>query len=83
MQVLDEGIKNKTKYSNIPPLSNNEITTALDFIVKKIEANLEDFTYAFPSPSSKKNVYNPIENVTWTTGFWTGMIWLAYEYYRR
>ena len=28
----------------------------------------------------QKNKYPIIENIEWTDGFWTGMLWLAYEY---
>lgn len=41
--------------------------------------HVKEFTDKFPESSSKQNFYQPSENVTWTTGFWTGEIWLAYE----
>lgn len=43
-------------------------------------ADLKDFTYRFPSSNSFGGFYEPTENVEWTTGFWTGVLWLSYEY---
>jgi len=40
---------------------------------------LSMFTSKFPAPSSHRLVYSATENTDWTTGFWTGMLWLAYE----
>lgn len=56
-----------------------EIKDALRFAVKQVEHNLAEFTDKFPGPNSFHNFYVPGENVEWTTGFWTGEIWLAYE----
>ena len=44
-----------------------------------IEGNLEQFTDAFQPSNSTNGFYTPSGNTTWTTGFWTGEIWLAYE----
>ena len=33
--IIDEGIKNKAKFENIPPLTQDEVKGALDFIIKK------------------------------------------------
>jgi unsaturated chondroitin disaccharide hydrolase len=48
-------------------------------VLARIDANLAVFTDAFPAPSSVDGVYPAIDNVEWTNGFWTGMLWLAYE----
>jgi unsaturated chondroitin disaccharide hydrolase len=31
------------------------------------------------TPASINNVYKPIDNTEWTSSFWTGMLWLAYD----
>ncbi|KAI4453108.1 udp-glucose 4-epimerase [Holotrichia oblita] len=46
---------------------------------KKIDENLEDFTYKFPSSFTENKMYSQTENTDWTESFWTGMVWLAYE----
>lgn len=45
----------------------------------RIDAALPDFTDAWPEPSSVNGTYAPMANTEWTNGFWTGMLWLAYE----
>jgi len=77
--VKCEEIKNIGKYIEKPVISNEEIKSALDFILKKIDENMEEFTYKFPAPASKNNIYEAIDNIDWTSCFWTGMLWLAYE----
>jgi unsaturated chondroitin disaccharide hydrolase len=48
-------------------------------VLARIDASLDLFTDAFPKPSSEGGVYAPMDNTEWTNGFWTGMLWLAYE----
>lgn len=49
----------------------------------KIDENTKKFINVFPRPSSVNNVYPGIFNAQewddWTSGFWTGILWLAYE----
>lgn len=77
--VKYEEIKNMERYTKKPKLSKEEVQSAVNFIIKKIDENLEEFTYKFPAPASKNNVYEEIDNTDWTACFWTGMLWLAYE----
>jgi len=44
-----------------------------------IDRNLRHFGDNFPAPSSSGLQYPAIGNIEWTNGFWTGMLWLAYE----
>eukprot|EP01034_Spumella_vulgaris_P001967 gene1967-2568_t len=48
-------------------------------VLATIDRNLEHFGAEFPAPSSVDSVYPAIGNIEWTNGFWTGMLWLAYE----
>ena len=53
---------------------------ALDEALKKIDYALPTFTDKFPSHNSKGNVYSAVSNTSgWNTGFWTGILWHAYE----
>lgn len=76
--VIKENIKNIERF-NCNELTKEEIKETLDFIISKIDSNLKDFTYDFPSSASKNNIYQKNANDIWTTSFWTGMLWLAYE----
>jgi unsaturated chondroitin disaccharide hydrolase len=55
------------------------VNRSIQFVLSRIDQNLETFTEKFPAPSSIAGVYAPIDNVEWTNGFWTGLLWLAYE----
>lgn len=57
-----------------------EILEAMSFSVKQIKTILPEFTEKFQTAASEDGFYKPMENVDWTTGFWTGEIWLAYEF---
>lgn len=61
-------------------ISAEEIDAALDFAEAQIVRVLPQFTGKFQKAYSENGFYEPIENNYWTTGFWTGEVWLAYEY---
>lgn len=63
-------------------ISDIEIQEALSFSCSQILHILPEFTEKFQDKYSVDGFYEPIMNKTWTTGFWTGQIWLAYEYCR-
>jgi unsaturated chondroitin disaccharide hydrolase len=45
----------------------------------RVERMLPQFGAYFPAPASESNIYAPMDNVEWTNGFWTGMLWLSWE----
>lgn len=63
-----------------PGMSEGEARKAFDQALGIVEKILPDFTEKFPDSNSVDGFYKPTENVEWTTGFWTGVLWLAYEY---
>ncbi|MBQ7918445.1 MAG: glycoside hydrolase family 88 protein [Lachnospiraceae bacterium] len=63
-----------------PEITDKELQEAMEFCVKQIVHVLPEFTEKFQNAYSVDNFYAPIDNVDWTNGFWTGEIWLAYEY---
>ncbi len=80
MQSMDTGLEFLKKYDNVKPMKRSEIAAALDFILRRIDSCLDFFTDQFPCDSSEHNIYGPQPNIGWTNGFWTGMLWLAYQY---
>lgn len=61
-------------------LSNKKLQNALNEALKKIDKGLEIFTDVFPSHASENNVYFTTKNDGgWNQGFWTGILWIAYE----
>jgi unsaturated chondroitin disaccharide hydrolase len=53
--------------------------TAIDDAIAKTLKNIERFEGKFPHVSSNGS-YELNENNDWTNGFWSGMLWLCYEY---
>ncbi|WP_025725144.1 glycoside hydrolase family 88 protein [Acholeplasma granularum] len=88
MAVTLEVIKNKERFNQ--KLDSQLIKEALDYSIKSIDHRLETYgSDLFPTANSRNNKYKPIDNLffpaeknpdNWTTGFWSGQIWLAYQY---
>ncbi|MDO5407290.1 MAG: glycoside hydrolase family 88 protein [Eubacteriales bacterium] len=62
-----------------PEITGVEVERAIQDAASRIIRNLPKFTYKFQKAYSEKGFYEPTDNEDWTTGFWTGEIWLAYE----
>jgi len=52
----------------------------LNWCVCKIEKNMERYKDLFPSACTTDGTYRIKSNDDWTNGFWTGMLWLSYEF---
>ena len=70
------------KYSDFE-LPREKLEEALENALIKVDYALSMFGDKFPNECSSNNVYQATENndgrSTWTTGFWTGILWHAYE----
>ena len=75
-----EPIKKKEEFLNTKLLTKSEVKQAIDKVIKQIDMNMGYFKDKFPYSATKENKYPIIENIEWTDGFWTGLLWLAYEY---
>ena len=67
-------------FDGYPEITEDEMNKALEFCNQQIIRNLPQFTDQFQKAYSEDGFYQPIPNNYWTCGFWTGEIWLAYEY---
>lgn len=65
--------------ANYPLPKDTEYQEALADAVRQVKTYLGDFTHNFKVNGSENNFYTPEENLSWTTGFWTGQIWMAFE----
>ena len=61
-------------------LSEKERLIALDNAATIIKRNLPLYTYKCQQTNTDNGIYEAIDNIEWTTGFWPGEISLAYEY---
>lgn len=57
-----------------------DLQQAISFCINQVNIGLKDFGGKYPSGGSVDCIYPIQENVGWTNGFWTGMVWLAYEF---
>ena len=73
----------RIQFLDKPLAAKAEITAALDRACAQVEKNLPAFTYQYQAASSTDLFYQPIINMDWTNGFWTGEIWLAYEHTKK
>ena len=78
--VNEEGIKNPERFLKAPLFSKDEAVKAMDYVAEKTRENINDFTDKFPSSASSGLMYGKIDNNDWTNGFFTGLLWLCYEY---
>lgn len=79
-QIYIETIARSEEFKETELLTKEEVKTAIEAVIAQIRCNMKYFGSRFPSPAAKGGTYEIIENIEWTTGFWTGMLWLAYEY---
>lgn len=79
-QINIEEIVKRNEFLETEMLTKNEIEKAIEKVIKQIDLNMEYFKEKFPYSATKNGVYPIIENIEWTDGFWTGLLWLAYEY---
>lgn len=78
--IQTEQIRQPERYEPGFTVSKEKLNYALNEALKKIDGNLKTFRTMFPSHASEHNVYFPMENNDgWNEGFWSGILWLAYE----
>lgn len=68
------------KWSDQPIKDKTYFEKALDYCVLKTRENLVTYKETFLDSSGVNNIYPKRGNEPWTTGFCTGMIWLAFAY---
>lgn len=68
------------RYNQIQPgLNKRWLNEAIAEALTKIDAMLPRFSSTFPAASGSDGLYSAVDKVDWTEGFWTGMLWLAWE----
>ena len=74
-----EPINRKAEYEAAGFLTREEVTAAMDRVADQVRCNMEYFGTRFPSSATRNQTYGVIDNIEWTDGFWTGLLWLCYE----
>lgn len=61
-------------------VDNTFLKKEMNWICDKLLKNIERFERSFPSACTTQHNYRIKGNDDWTNGFWTGMLWMAYQY---
>ncbi|TCV98899.1 unsaturated chondroitin disaccharide hydrolase [Biostraticola tofi] len=56
-----------------------ELQESRQRVLDIIDRNMSSFGERFPAEAAKEGYYPLTDNVEWTTSFWTGQLWLAWE----
>lgn len=78
--VAIETIEQPERFTKTKRLTRQEIEQAIEQALRQLEVNLDYFKEDYPTPATFQNQYKVMNNTEWTNGFWTGCLWLAYEY---
>ncbi|MGT2933091.1 glycoside hydrolase family 88 protein [Streptococcus catagoni] len=81
-KIAIETLKDKERFTKVDLLTKEEVEGAIKEAIKQLELNMDYFGEAFPRPATYDNIYEKMDNTEWTNGFWTGCLWLAYEYHK-
>ncbi len=66
-------------FEKLADLDNATISAAKACVLDSTSRCLPEFTRSFKYSHSENGFYPKSGNVEWTTGFWTGQLWLCYE----
>lgn len=76
--TFQENKKKLMKYGEL--VTEEWIVKEINRCLKKIKKNMIRYGNDFPSACGTNGIYRIKPNDDWTNGFWTGMLWLAYEW---
>ena len=74
---------NFERYNNCGNLTEEKLRAALSNALLKIDKNIPNYSDGFMTSASKDGIYGKKDNVDWTSSFWPGILWLAYEFTKK
>jgi unsaturated chondroitin disaccharide hydrolase len=74
-----EDLKRKDLFSAPPAADGLFWKAALDYSLGKVKDNIAVFGDLYPGPAGLNNIYPLIKNTDWTSSFWPGLLFLAWE----
>lgn len=78
--MIGENQMNLQEFEQNEQMTEQEVKEALETAVSQSEFALSEFGTRFKHIFSTNQFYTEAQNNQWTNGFWTGELWLAYEY---
>lgn len=79
---METVLLNAEKYKNRSEYSREKLDMAISDAIKKVDMAMETLGDDFASHHSVNGVYFRKDNAEggWNQGFWTGILWIAYEF---
>ncbi|MBR3934656.1 MAG: glycoside hydrolase family 88 protein [Clostridia bacterium] len=79
--IVKEPIKNPARFTGEIKMTESVLNEAINAALEKIDKLWDDVNGEFTTHTSINGLYMPEDNFQagWNTGFWTGILWLAYE----
>lgn len=77
--VVMEPLRPIDASSLIPSHVKNKLDRALILIADKLKNNIQLFGEQFPGTNCEGGIWPLTENIDWTTSFWSGQLWLAWQ----
>jgi unsaturated chondroitin disaccharide hydrolase len=80
IDIKEEALREPERFASPAGIEGGFWEAALDSAAARLLSNLAVFPPGlYPAPSSQGGFYPAIRNVEWTSSFWPGMLWLAWE----
>lgn len=76
---MRETIQRKTELLAAPQIRYDDVFAAIFEVLPRIRRNIDKFGKRYPSPAATHGNYQSLDNIEWTSGFWSGLLWLCYE----
>lgn len=77
--VVTEPLRPVELYAIDRQALRQSLDAALGRVTRKLDKNITAFGDSFPGEACEGGVWPRTKNVEWTTSFWTGQLWLAWE----
>lgn len=61
-------------------VNKSNFQSGIDYAVSRVDEGMKIFKETYPHSASVNGIYGENTNTDWTNGFWSGMLWLAYEF---
>jgi len=79
-EIRDEGLRSPERFAERPEAGITNWERAAGIALRPVRNTLAAFPPgSYPAPASEGNRYRAVPNGEWTSSFWTGMLWLAFE----
>ena len=78
-KVITEALRPVELYQVDRLALRQKLDDALTRVTRKLDKNIVAFGDKFPGEACENGIWPRSENVEWTTSFWPGQLWLAWE----